>query len=404
VASLTKSVIEHPTKQRVLILGGGFGGAKVALIASENANLDVTLISDQENFRYYPTIYRAAVGGTRASSMIPLSEIFNGKPVHVIKDSVKTLDRNSKIVLGTSGKKYPYEKLIIALGSVTNYFGIKGLDKYSYGVKSFEEARKLRDHLHRQLLDENVPDANYIIVGGGPTGVELAGAMTSYMRHITKKHKLKSGGLNIELVEAAPRILPNMPEAYSRTVQKKLQKLGVELILGKAVKAETADNLMVGDKPIKSRTVIWTAGVTNHPFLSANKLPIGEHGKVAVDEYLQAEPGIYVIGDNAATPYSGMAQTALYDGEFMGSNLKRMAAGQAPEKYNSRRPVYITPAGHIWAAVLWGKIQLYGKFAYMLRDLADFIGFHDLEPWLPASKHWLAQFDGEEDCQVCKKK
>src|SRR5205823_5365499 len=104
--------------------------------------------------------------------------------------------------------------------------------------------------------------------------------------------------------------MPRMPRAYSRAVQRRLRKLGITLYLNQAVKAETADDLIISGRDIKSHTVVWTAGVTNNPFLSSNNFVISEHGKVIVDQYLQSEPDIYVIGDNADTKYSGMAQTA----------------------------------------------------------------------------------------------
>src|SRR5664279_3295728 len=106
--------------------------------------------------------------------------------------------------------------------------------------------------------------------------------------------------------------MARMPRSYSLALQKRLRRLGVKLYLNQTVQAETADALMISGHAIDSHTVVWTAGVINHPFLKANGFALNEHGKVVVDKQLQAEPGIYVIGDNADTPYSGMAQTALY--------------------------------------------------------------------------------------------
>lgn len=389
------------SRKRVLILGGGFGGLKAALELADNPAYQTTLISDQAEFRYYPTLYRAATGGSREASVIPLSEIFKNKTIKVVDDSVQSIDRQAKKVKTESGEYYHFDFLIVALGVITNFFGIKGLQQQAYGIKSLEEAHRLRNHLHQQLIDEGKPDVNYVIIGGGPTGVELAGALPFYIKRIMKKHGVSRRAVNVDLVEAEKHLVPRMPKAYSRAVEKRLRKLGIQLHLSQKVEAATADELMVSGKPLHTHTIVWTAGVTIHPFLATNDFALGHHGKVLVDEYLQAEPDIYVIGDNAETQYSGMAQTALYDGRFVASNLSQLAAGHPAKAYRPKKPIYVTPVGPNWAAVLWGRLQIYGWSGSLLRRAADFIGFHDLEPLLPAGRHWLAGADREESCPLC---
>ena len=388
-------------KRKILILGGGFGGVKAALELANNPNFALTLVSDQPNFRYYPTLYRAATGGSTFASSIPLAEIFAGKSVEIVHDSVQKLDRSSKRVTGKSGKKYTYDELIIALGVVTNFFGIKGLGEHAYGIKTLEEAKRLREHLHKLIVDDRKPDLNYIVIGGGPTGVELAGALPAYLHHVMKRHNIAGKSLHINLVEAESRLLPRMPKSYSQAVAKRLRRLGVKLILGQSVQAETASALWVAGHDIKSHTVVWTAGVTNHRFLKDNDLPLNEHGRAAVDHFLSVGNSLYVIGDNAGTLYSGMAQTALYDGKFVAENLKRQAAGKKMRAYIPKRPIYVTPVGPYWAAVTWGKVRFYGWLGWTIRTLADFIAYHDLEPWWKAQAHWQATFDNEESCPVC---
>jgi NADH:ubiquinone reductase (H+-translocating) len=386
-------------KTKVVVLGGGFAGIKAALELSEDPNISVRLISDQDNFRYYPTLYRTATGGNAAASSIPLTEIFRGKNIKIINDSIKTVDRQAKKLTGS--ESYSYDILVVALGVVTNYFGIKGLEKYSYGIKSQDQAQELRDHIHKILLNEGKPDANYIVIGGGPTGVELAGALPSYIRHVMRKHQLPEKRLHIDLVEAAPRLMPRMPKSYSQAIQQRLRKLGIKLYLNQAVQAETADGLMVSGHNIASHTVVWTAGVTNHPFFKTNRFNLTEHGKVAVSKTLQTEDDIYVIGDNADTPYSGMAQTALYDAKYLAGNLKRRTAGKKMRAYKPKKPVYVTPVGPGWAAVVWSGVHIYGWFGWLLRSAADFVGYHDYEPWWTASKHWLAEYQDIDTCPVC---
>ena len=388
-------------KTQVLVLGAGFGGIKAALELANNPTFEVTLLSDQDSFRYYPTLYRAATGGSLVASSIPLSEIFKAKPVRIVKTIAKTVDRPKKRIITAKGQKHNYDYLVIALGVMTNYFGIKGLKEYSYGIKSQAEATELRDHIHQLILDEGQPDINYVVIGGGPTGVELAGALPAYIRFVMQKHGVAAKKLHIDLVEAAPRLMPRMPRSYSTAVARRLRRLGIKLYLKQAVQAETAEALTVSGHPIASHTVVWTAGVTNHPFFNANEFNLSQHGKVLVNQYLQAEPDVYVIGDNAETAYSGMAQTALYDASFVASNLSRLAAGQSPKPYKAKRPIYVTPVGPEWAAVLWNRVHFYGWLGWLLRNAADFAGYRDYEPWWLAGKHWLAEYDSEETCPIC---
>lgn len=388
--------------KKVLILGGGFGGIKTALELSAHRAFNVTLISDQDSFRYYPMLYRTATGGSRIASEIPLVEILGGKQVKLIKDSAQSLDRVAKKVKTTFGKNYSYDILVVALGVVTNFFGIKGLDKYAYGIKTQEDSRRLREHLHKLLIEKQKPDINYVVIGGGPTGVELAGALPDYLHHIMKNHKLLDRKLHIDLIEARERLMPAMPKKYSRAIEQRLEKLGVKLYLKQKVEAETADALMVGSHAIDSQSVVWTAGVTNHPFLKDNGFTLSNSGKVTVDGFLQAAEDIYVIGDNADTKYSGMAQTALYDGRFVAGDLKHRAGGEKRRAYKAKKPIYITPVGGHWAAVLWGNIQIYGWVGWMMRQLADFAGYHEYEPWWKAGRRMEATSKSEETCPICK--
>ena len=390
-------------KQKVLIVGGGFGGIKTALELANDKKFNVTLVSDRDTFRYYPTLYHAATGGKLAESSIGLEEIFSKHKVEVVIDSALKVDRENQQLIGKKGK-YPYDKLVLALGVVTNYFGIKGLAENSYGIKSIEEAHRLKNHLHQQLQDDSKPDVHYVVIGGGPTGVELAGNLPSYVKHIMKKHNLKPTKLHIDLIEASDRLVGRMPKPYSKAVEKRLKKIGVKVYLNQKVEAASADDLTVNGKSLKSHTVVWTSGVSNHSFFADNGFYITEHRKVSVNKYMEAEENIYIIGDNADTQYSGMAQTALYDGHFVANDLKLLASSKNRKEYKPKKPIYITPVGPRWAAMLWGKTQMYGQGAWVLRSAADFVAYKDLEPWWKAGKHWLATLGSEEDCPICHPK
>lgn len=388
-------------KRKILIVGGGFGGVKVALELEKSQKFDITLISDNADFRYYPTLFRTATGGKRMISSIPLSEIFAGKKVKVVRDSAVSISRADKTIATKSGKKYVFDRLIIGLGVKTNFFRIRGLEEFSHGIKTVEEAEKLKAHLHDQICDEHKFDLNYVVIGGGPTGIELAGALPKYLRKISRCHGMDSNKINVSLVEAAPRLLPRMPRDVSASVARHLRKQGVKVHLNSKVDAETVDGLMVNGKLIKSHTVVWTAGVTNHPFFAENSFQMSRTGKVRVNQFLEAEKDIYVVGDNADTPYSGLAQTALYDGDYVAENLIREVANEEAAPYQAKKPIYVIPAGDKWAAVLWGRARIYGILGWMLRRAADFIAYHDYEPWHKANKRWMAESDYEDDCEAC---
>lgn len=370
--------------KKIVIVGGGFAGVKAALDLCKEPAFSVTLITKTNTFNYYPTLYKTATGGSRVISSMLLGEIFNGKAVNIVVDTATKIDRESKTLLLESGGKLTYDELILGLGVVTNYFGIEGLDEFSLSMKSIDKAEGLKEHLNAQIRDQGKPDLNYVVVGGGPTGVELAGALPHYIRHLFKKYRLPERPIRVDLVEAQNRLLPAGPESVSRAISKRLKKLGIKVMTGMAVQGETADSIMVSGKPIASHTVIWTAGVTNNPFFKDNGFTIVAHGKVQVNEFLQAEPNIYVIGDNAATPYSGLAQTALRDAVAVSHNLIRQAHNQSPVPYKPKKPIYVYPVGEGWAAVIWGPVVFYGVLGSLLRTAADWIGYHDLEPW------WLA--------------
>jgi NADH dehydrogenase len=394
---------ETKHKKHIVIVGGGFGGVKAALELSEQKELSVTLVSDRPDFWYYPTLYHTATGASRELSSIPLKHLLSDKPIQLVLGHVDTVDRTAKQLKLASGKTLDYDSLVLALGVVTNYFGIPGLQEFSYGIKSIAEAEELKAHLHQQLTDDRKPDLNYIVIGGGATGIELAGNLGAYLRHIMKKHGLPPRTIHIDLVEAAPTLMPRMPKKVGKAIAKRLRSLGVRLYLGKTVEGETADALTVAGKPLSSHTVIWTAGVANNPFFNANGFAISPHRKVVVDEFLRADGSkdIFVIGDNADTPYSGMAQTAIYDAEFIAHNFRFEAEGRPKLAYRPKKPIYVTPAGPYWAAVEWGKVHIYGWLGWFLREAGDLVAFNDIEPGLPALEQYANVFDHQDLCPTC---
>jgi NADH dehydrogenase len=384
----------------ITIVGGGFGGIKSALELAKNPANHITLISDKADFQYYPALYSSATGHSHLESWVPLGEIFAGKKnITVCIDTIEKIDTKDKKLQGASGKVYHYERCILALGSVTTYFNIEGLESYAYGIKSEEEIKTLKQHIYHDIAERHTMDKHYVVVGGGPTGVELAAALGSYLKRLSDHYGLKKHAIRIDLIEAAPRILPRMGEAASRRVAKRLKKLGVSVQVGKAVQSETADEIMVSGKPIKSQTVIWTSGVANSPFYEKNKdqFKFAPRGRVAVDQYMRAADDLYVIGDNAATLYTGLAQTALHDAMFVAKNILREQRGRRPKEYKAVQPIVIIPVGERWSVFEWHGFRLYGWIAAILRRAADFVGYSDVLPLGQALGVWHASTIMEDD-------
>lgn len=395
--------MNHSKTLKVVIVGGGFAGVKTALILSHYPQVKVTLISSAEHFFYFPQLYHAATGGIMAESAIPLSKLFAGKPVEVVRDTVTTFDPHKKTVTGASKQEYSYDRLVLALGAVTNYFGIQGLEEFSYDIKSPVGADRFKRHLHKQLIEDKKPDVNYVVVGGGPTGVELSSALGDYLHRITRLHGIKKPNYHIDLVEAAPRILPRSPEAMSARVTKRLQSLGVTVMAGATVKAETADQLQLGGESLKSKTVVWTAGVANNPFFknNANLFTLEKNGKVHVDDHMFGREDVYVLGDNAMTQYSGMAQTALHDAVYVSSDILAAVGGKPHKAYKAAKPISVIPVGSRWSSAEWGKFTFYGYPGYILRRLADLVGYMDVESLPAAISLWLSDSKTEDTCPIC---
>lgn len=374
----------------ITVVGGGFGGVKAALELAKNKKARITLITDRPDFQYYPALYGTATGKSHLQSWVPLGEIFAGYDnVNVIIDSVTKIDKAAKTLGSESGTTYEYQTLILALGSVTTYFGIEGLDTYAYGIKSYDEIRRLQQHLLEEFSKPHGADSHFLVIGGGPTGVELASALGTYLKELKQHFKQPEPRLTINLVEAAPRVLPRMSEKASALVEKRLRKLGVHVETGKKVEKETADALIVSGRPIKSHTVIWTSGVANNPFFknNADQFELSPNGKVVVDAHLRSSDHVYVIGDNAFTKFSGLAQTALHDGIFVAKHIQK----KSNKKYEAKLPPVVIPVGENWAIFEYKWIRFGGWLGALVRQAADFVGYKDILPFGRALGVWRAQ-------------
>lgn len=378
----------------ITIVGSGFGGVKAALKLAKNKKNDITLITNNPDFQYYPALYGTATGYSHLQAWVGLDVIFKGiKNVTIIIDTITTIDKANRQLGGESGLKYDYQTLILSLGTVTTYFGIEGLDHFSYGIKSAEEIKRLKEHIYTEFAKDREIDKHYVVIGAGPTGVELSSALVTYLDNLRTYYKLKRQKIQIDLIEAAPRVLPKMSEYASKKVENRLKKMGINVEVGKAVQSESIDSVMVSGEPINSHSVIWTSGVANNPFYVANgdEFTLAKNGKIVVDEYMRVDKHVYVIGDNAATPYSGLAQTALHDAIYVAKAINQFAKHQTPTPYKAKMPPVVVPVGDNWAIFEWKFIRITGWPASLIRKAADFVGYSDILPFGQALGAWRSQ-------------
>lgn len=388
-----------------VIVGGGFAGVRAALELSKKQLGKITLISNEPYFLYHASLYATATGRDAAASVVRLEDIFAAHhDVDVVLDTMESIDPRRKLVIGQQ-KQYPYDNLVIAIGVVTTYFGIKGMEAHSYGIKTLDEVKVFKKHLHDLVVADHHMDKNYIVIGGGLTGVELAGAMARYLREIAQAHKVKRAKVKITLVEAAPRIVPRLSETASRKIQKRLESLGVIVKTNHKVEELEEDSIVIDGKKIPTETAVWTSGVMNHPFFSKHpdQFMLAKNGRVEVDEYLQAQDSVYVIGDNASTPFTGTARTALYDAGFIADHLARRTTRRSLRKYVPKEYANNIPVGDHWAYVEKHGIYVAGRTGHLVRRLIELSGLKSLLPRNQAMSAWHAFYEHEEEpCDVCR--
>ena len=388
----------------VLIVGGGFGGVKLAQLLGRphHEKIHVCIVDPKSYMQYRAATYRFVTGRSPMESCLLYRDLFEGLHVDLAKDSVVSIDLKKKFAKGASGSTYSFETLVLAVGGETATFGIPGVEKHAHDIGTFDGAIKLKKHIEDVCADakwggkgEKKPLLNIAVVGAGPTGVELAGELGWYVRKLARKNGADPSLVHIEIVEAMDRILPTMSPKVSKKVEKRLLSLGVDLLLKAAVEKEKPDALVLrnGDT-IDARTVVWTAGLKANSLLSKiSGLKLDKKGRVLVTDHLEAEgyKGVFALGDAASTEYSGMAQTALADAEYIAKVIERRVHKRGVGPYLQPAPSYAIPVGPKWAAVKYRGMNFYGFIGWAMRRAADLRAFSEL---LPISKALRAFFAG----------
>ncbi|MBI2048392.1 MAG: NAD(P)/FAD-dependent oxidoreductase [Parcubacteria group bacterium] len=405
----------NQTKTKVLIVGAGFGGIATALTLAkaESSKLEITLISNKPHFEYYPALYRVVTGRSPLEVCIPITKIFQRAPVNFVLDEITELEPLIQTARGLSGRRYDYDYAILALGSETAYFEIPGLREFSFGFKSIQEALRLEKHIQALFKscaggetkpEEKVCLLHFVVVGAGPSGVELAGELAGYLRQLARYYRVAENLITIDLFEGAGRILPTLNERVSELAAGRLRALGVNIFVNRPLVKEEGEQIMVRGLSAKTETVIWTAGVKPNSFFQ--KIPgltFDQRGRVIVDEYLRVknQERIFVIGDGAATPFTGLAQTAIRDGQSAGKNILRLAEQKPLQTYQPKKPSHAIPIGRGWGLAIIGTVIISGRLGWLVRRLADLRYFLSI---LPVRQALLAFRPGKkitDHCPIC---
>lgn len=385
---------------RVVIIGGGFGGIEVAK-ALKNKEVEVMLLDRNNHHTFQPLLYQVATGTLDAPSIaFPLRKMFRKQENFTFRIAdVLGIDATNK-TLDTDIGSISYDYLIIATGATTNFFGNQDIAHNAMPMKNVKEAVSIRSFILQNIEDsllktdteERSAYLNFVVVGGGPTGVELSGAIAEIRNHILTKDypELKKEDMNVYLVEGLPKILANLSPQASEKAELYLKELGVKVLLNVQVTGYDGDIITFADgNRIKTKTVLWSAGVMGQFPSGINPDIVVRGNRIRTDEECRVigMKDVFAIGDVAAMitdelprGHPGVAPVAQQQGRFLAKNIIRMLTGQPTEKFNYLDKGSMATIGRNKAVVDIGKIRFQGFFAWwvwMFVHLMSLVGFRN---------------------------
>ncbi len=384
----------------VVIIGCGFGGLEAIKVlgrAPASLGLRVTVLDRSNHHLFQPLLYQVATAGLSAPSIAaPIRHIAARYPnVTVLLQDVVGIDPGRREVRTATGEAFAYDSLIVASGATHSYFGNDGWAAHAPGLKTLADAMAIRRRvLYAFELAERDPDQaaqwlTFVVIGGGPTGVEMAGTMAEIAHQTLRDEfrRIKPSSARVILVEAADRILSAYPEDLSSSALAQLRELGVDVLLGGRVTAIDGEGVTVGDRPIAARTVVWAAGVQASPLGRLLGVTTDRAGRVPVNATLtlDAWPEIAVIGDLAAAesdgrPVPGVSPAAKQMGRRVARNLIRARQQRPAEPFRYIDYGSMATIGRKRAIAMIGPFKLRGLPAWLLwlfAHLYFLIGFRN---------------------------
>jgi len=381
-------------RERVVIIGAGFGGLRAAR-ALANKGLDV-LIVDQQNYHcFQPLLYQVATAGLEPEQIAyPVRAIIRKwRDVRFLLARVERIDRASRQIQTTMGP-VEYDQLIVAAGSTTNFFGMAGVAQNSYGLKSLDDAERLRNHIltvFERAAYEPDPARRaalhtFVIVGGGPTGVEMAGSLRELVKHVLTRDypDLLESDVKILLLEATDKVLAMLPTKLQRKTLERLAAMGVEVRLNAAVvNAESDCVFLKSGEQIPSHTLIWAAGIRGVAVAASLDLALARGNRVAVnpDMSLPDDPRVWVVGDLAyveehGAPLPQVAPVAIQQAQTVAENILRRREQRPTQPFRYRdRGTMATIGRHAAVARIFGIFPAWVIWLFV--HLMSLVGFRN---------------------------
>ncbi|MFL5584427.1 MAG: NAD(P)/FAD-dependent oxidoreductase [Gemmatimonadaceae bacterium] len=374
---------DKPVRPRVVIVGGGFGGISAAR-ALRSANVDITLIDRTNHFIFQPLLYQVATAALAPSDITaPIRWIVRHlRNIEVLMAEVREVDVQRRVVrVDDELREIPYDYLIVATGSRHAYFGHNEWEPYAPGLKAVEDASEIRRRFllayenAEKSVDEKAREEylTFVIVGGGPTGVELAGAFPYIARKALAPDfkRVDTRRTRVILVEAGPRILPTFPEDLAARAQRDLNELAVEVRVNSFVTAVEADGVRIGNEKIRARNAFWAAGNLASPVGKFLDGPLDRAGRIQVNPDLSVpgHPEIFAIGDLAALvqdgrPVPGVGPAAIQEGKSAGKNIKRDLRREPRKNFRYWNKGDLAVIGRSRAIADLGWIRFAGRLAW----------------------------------------
>lgn len=393
----------------VVIVGAGFGGLACAR-ALGGRKVRVTIV-DRDNYHLFvPLLYQVATAALSPADIAePIRKIVRRhRNIAVVLGGVRGVDAAGRAVLLADGSRIGYDRLVLATGSVENWFGHESWTAHATGLKSLADARAIRA---RVLLGferaERSTDAaeqaaltTSVIVGGGPTGVEMAGALSELARWSLPRdfRHIDPRGATIILVEAGPRLLGGFPENLAGYARRRLERLGVRILTGTAVGDVTADGAVIGGRPVRANAVIWAAGVKASPAAAWLGIETDRSGRIPVapDLSVKGIEAVYAIGDIAlfpgadGKPLPALAQVAKQQGHYLGKALAAaLEKGRPPPPFRFSNRGNTAVIGRSAAVFDFGRRQIKGWFAWILWAIIHVVLLVGFEKRMLVSLQWL---------------
>lgn len=372
---------------KVVILGGGFAGLNAAKTLGGDRNCRVTMIDRGNHHLFQPLLYQVAMAGLNPSDIAsPIRALLRSYDnTFTLMSEAKRIDVDRRVVVTDFGER-EYDYLIVACGATHDYFGRDEWEEFAPGLKTIPQATEIRRRVLMAFeaaertydVDEQTKWMTFVLVGAGPTGVELAGAIAEMARTTLRKdfRTIDATLAQVILVEGGPRVLEQFPDPLSDYSKRALESLGVHVRLGSRVTDITAEGVQVGDEFIVARTVIWAAGVKASPIGKTLGAETTRGGQVIVgsDLTIAGHPEVFVVGDLASTkgsngkPLPGVAPVAIQQGRYVGRLIRREAAGKGrtprrPFRYYDKGQV--ATIGRRRAVMQSGRVRLTGSIAWL---------------------------------------